>query len=265
MNDISVLTVDDEPLSLLKLEQTLPLIPRVSQIGAALGAGEAIEKIKTLKPDVVLLDIRLRDGSGFDVVEQLPQDASSEIIFVTAFNEFATKAFEANAVDYLMKPVSAARLEVALERARERIETRGARRQVLELRLLVQELKRASLDERACEGQPAFWIKTRNGDLASVQVQDIDWVSSEDDYVRLHTRHGAHLMRGSIRAFLDRVGADPFVRVHRNAIVRRTAIRCLHRRDFGVEIELTSGARVRSGRVHAKALLRQIRELTGIG
>ena len=258
MISLSVLTVDDEPLSLLRLEQTLPSIPHITHVGAAFGASEAIDKIKGLKPDVVLLDIRLRDGSGFDVVERLPQDSAAEIIFVTAFDEFATRAFETHAVDYVMKPVSTMRLGAALDRARERIETRGARAQMQELKSLVQELNRATREERVGDGEPAFWIKTRGGDLASIHTRDIDWVRSEEDYTRVHTRFGEHLIRGSLRAFLQRFGAKEFIRIHRNTLIRRAAIRRIHKSGLVLEVELSSGERLHAGRVYAKRLRDEI-------
>jgi DNA-binding LytR/AlgR family response regulator len=257
MSDLSILTVDDEPLALLRLEQLFPLIEGVTHVGAAFGCGEALEKIKRLKPDVVLLDICMRDGLGFDVLDALPADCASKFIFVTAHDNFAVRAFQASAVDYVLKPVSAQRLALALDRARERVASGHAIAELADLRATVQDLRRKA--PSASLGGATYWLKGRGGHLLNISADEIDWISAEDDYVRLHTRFGEHLLRRSIRAFMAEIDASKFARVRRNAVVRLGAVRAIRRGDLGVtEVELTSGARIRAGRVYAKQVLQSL-------
>lgn len=261
MSALSVLTVDDEPLALLRLEQAFPNVEGVVHVGAAFCCSEALDKIKRLKPDVVLLDICLRDGLGFDIVESLPAECASTIVFVTAYDSYAARAFEANAVDYVLKPVSAARLNVAFERVRERMASRAANAELAELRAAVADLRRRTLEPPRQSAGARYWLKGRGGDLFSVCADEIDWINVEDDYVRLHTRFGEYLMRCSIRTLLNEIDATKFVRVRRNAVVRRAAIRAIRHTDLGAtEVELTNGARIRAGRVHARTLWRELHD-----
>jgi two-component system LytT family response regulator len=252
---LNILAVDDEPLALLRLEQVLARIPGIKLVGSATGCAEAIQMVRTLRPDVLLLDITMRDGSGFDLINRLPAEHACTVIFVTAFDYFAVRAFETSAVDYVLKPVSVARMREAIERARNRINMSDAVGQMVELRAIVEGLRAKLREERTGARGAEFWIRGGGGGLVRVLPEDIEWIQSEEDYVRLHTRGGSFLMRGSIRGLSLKLDADKFVRVHRNALVRRSAIRIIHRRPVGgLVVELQSGARVAAGRVYAKHL-----------
>ena len=126
MTDLRVLTVDDEPLALRRLHVALENIPDVVHVGSAGGRAEALRQIEKHRPDVILLDVRMRDGSGFDIVEKLMSGEPPVIIFVSAFDDHAAKAFEVRAIDYILKPVGYDRLKSALDRARGEIATRSA-------------------------------------------------------------------------------------------------------------------------------------------
>jgi two-component system LytT family response regulator len=256
MSPLSVLAVDDEPLALLRLEQVLARIPETKLVGSANGCADAVEKVRTLRPDVLLLDISMRDGSGFDLIERLPADEAPAVIFVTAFDYFAVRAFETSAVDYVLKPVSAQRLREAIGRARARISMNDAVDQLAELRAVVDGLRAKLREERA---GAEFWIRGGNGGLVRVMPEDVEWLQSEEDYVRLHTRSGSFLMRGSIRGLEPKFDAAKFLRVHRNALVRKSAIRAIHRRPVGgLVVEMQSGARIAAGRVYAKQLRAEV-------
>lgn len=194
----------------------------------------------------------MRDGSGFDLLEQLT-DRDLAVIFTTAYDHFAVRAFEVCAVDYVLKPISVARLRDALDRARARLEANDAAGQLAELRSAVGELRRQLGEQN--EKETEFWVRGASGSLVRVLAGDIEWIKSEDDYVRLHTRTASHLLRGSIRSAMAELDAADFIRVHRNALVRRASIKALHRRSLGsIEVELYSGARIPAGRVYAKQL-----------
>ncbi|WP_129793052.1 LytTR family DNA-binding domain-containing protein [Sphingosinicella sp. CPCC 101087] len=256
MTVLRILTVDDEPLALLRLEQALRRIPDVAHVGAAASCREALDSIHSLRPDVVLLDISMRDGSGFDVVDRLNGEAPPAIVFVTAFDHFAVRAFETKAVDYVLKPVSSQRLGEAIGRARDRLESVDAANQLAELRLVVDELRRELRDGKAAVTRAELWIRGNVGGYVRIFSDEIEWVKAEDDYVRLHVGDKSYLMRSSLRALAPKIDADrQFVRVHRAALVRKSAIRAVHRLPIGrLEVELQSGQRIPTGRVYARQL-----------
>lgn len=260
MRNIRILTVDDEALALRRLQLLLRAIPNVEHVGEASSCSEALRRAEQLAPDVMLLDIKMRDGDGFEVAERLASRADSPVvIFVTAFDRFAIRAFEDGAVDYLLKPVERERLERALKRARHRLEINDAEQRVLELQALVRNLRAAAAQDCNEDFQTEFWLRASNG-VVQVAVDSIDCVSSEDDYVAIHTPNGSHLMRGSIRQFERRVEPGHFVRVHRAWLVRRSGIAELRTpRLGGAELLLRSGRRVPVGRVYLKALRQNMR------
>jgi two-component system LytT family response regulator len=251
MGNLRVLAVDDEPLALVRARQVLARIPGVELVGAASGCAEGEAMARALKPDVVLLDISMRDGSGFDLLDRLGADLAAAVIFVTAFDVFAVRAFESSAVDYVLKPISVERLGEAIARARKRLEAADATTQLAELQATLANLRGRLRDEAVASD---IWIRGSSGAMVRVMLDDVEWLQSEDDYVRLHTRNGSHLTRGSIRSLAPKFDSEKFVRVHRNALVRRTAIRAVHRGTAGVAVELTSGARIPAGRVYARQL-----------
>jgi DNA-binding LytR/AlgR family response regulator len=260
MNALRILTVDDEPLALRRLKLLLQAMPGVDHVGEAGSCGEALAKISSLTPDVVLLDIRMRDGSGFDVIEAVTERANPPaIIFVSAFDSFAVRAFECSVADYLLKPVERARLARALTRARQQLRAIDAEQRISELQSVVRNLRSAAASNDY-PFETEFWLKSSSG-LVHVPLDSIDCVSSEDDYVAIHTSTGSHLMRGSIRQFEDRVEPDLFVRVHRRWLVRKAAITELRTpRLGGAEVVLRTGKRLPAGRVYLKQLRRMILE-----
>ena len=260
MRNIRILTVDDETLALRRLQLLLRTIGIVEHVGEASSCREAIELARTLAPDVILLDIKMRDGDGFEVAEHLARQAGAPIvIFVTAFDRFAIRAFESGAVDYLLKPVERDRLERAIRRARHQLEVSDAEQRIVELQALVRNLRAAAAQDNGTSFETEFGLRASSG-IVHVAVDAIDCVSSEDDYVAIHTQNGSHLMRGSIRQFESRVEPGYFVRVHRAWLVRRNGIAELRTpRAGGPEIVLRSGKRVPVGRVYLKSLRQNIR------
>lgn len=257
-----VLTIDDEILALRRLRLILRDLQDVEHVGEASSCDEALEKIRQCRPDILLLDIKMRDGSGFDLLDQLHPGEVAAVIFVSAFSHYATRAFDSAAADYILKPVESARLAQAIERARSRIRADDAEQQLAELRAIVASL-RSDLEEKGSSPyEKEFWIRESVTGFVRVPVDAIEWVSSEDDYVRLHTRDGSHLMRSSIKKFESRVDPAIFVRIHRCTLVRTSAIRQVRNPPFGPqEVVLTNNQRLRVGRVYAKrfkeALLQQ--------
>lgn len=261
MNALRVITIDDEKLALRRLKLLLQSIAYVEHIAEASSCAEAISAIASLTPDVILLDIRMRDGDGFDVIEALAdQPQAPTVIFVTAFDHYAVRAFESAVVDYLLKPVERERLSAALSRARQQILAATSERRLGEMREVVQNLRAHAGDRKGAAYEIEFWLRSANG-LVRVPIEAIDCVSSEDDYVAVHTARGSHLLRGSIRQFESRVEPGYFVRVHRGWLVRRSAIGELKTPRFSSpEVMLRSGKRVPVGRVYLKHLKAELRE-----
>ena len=178
---------------------------------------------------------------------------------MTAFDQFAPRAFDNAVVDYLLKPVERDRLALALQRARQQLQAKDAEQRVQELQQVLRELRNASNSDSIPAFETEFWLRGTGG-LIRVPVDTIDCVSSADEYVAIHTPSGSHLMRGSIRQFAQRVEPGLFVRVHRQWLVKRTAIARLMPRPIGqTEIVLRNGRRLPAGRVYLKQLRKSIR------
>ena len=260
MNAIRVLTVDDEVLARRRLKLLLKGMPHVEHIGEAASCKDAMAAIQDLSPDAILLDIRMRDGDGFEIVEWLGDRPNPPaIIFVTAFDHYAVRAFERAAVDYLLKPIERERLAQAIRRAHERLQALEADQRISDMQELVKNLRSAAAGRSDTPFDTEFWLRSASG-LVRVPVDSIECVSSEDDYVAFHTATGSHLMRGSLRQFENRVEPGQFVRVHRRWLVRRSAIYELRTRRAGnAEVTLRSGKKMPVGRVY----LRQLRKDLG--
>ena len=255
MNPLRALIVDDEPLARRRLQLILETFDReIEVVGQADGCDSAVAAITRLAPDVVLLDFKMRDGDGFEVLARIPPHRRPEVIFVTAFQDAAVQAFEQEAADYLLKPVESARLIEAFGRARRRIDARAADEQIGELRLILADLRSVS-PQPTLRYEQEFWIRGRPGVVTRVDVDAIAWVSIEDDYVRLHTPTGSHLMRETIQGILARLGPERFVRVHRATLVNVALIESFKaRRGSGTNVVLRGGTILRVGRVYARAL-----------
>jgi two-component system LytT family response regulator len=255
-----VLTVDDELLALRRLKLLLQSMPGVEHVGEAGGCAEALAMIAQCSPDLILLDIKMRDGSGFEVVETLAQRANPPaVVFVTAFDHFAVRAFESAVADYLLKPVERERLQRALDRAHQQLRAMDAEQRLGEMQEIVRNLRSLAHAEAKSPFETEFWLRGAAG-VVRVAVDAIDCVSSEDEYVAIHTGERSHLMRSSIRQFESRVDPDLFVRVHRRWLVRRRAIAELHMSRLGpAEIVLRTGRRIPAGRVYLRQLRRSLR------
>lgn len=246
---LRVLAVDDEVLALRRLELLLREIPDVELIGMARTGETALAQIARLSPDVVLLDIRMSGADGFDVVEALEGPDLPQIVFVTAYDAFAARAFDLSAVDYVVKPVHRDRLRHALEKARRARDAADAGRHIAQLRQAVERLRAA---KGPVPDAMAIWVE-RRGELVRVEVADIDWIESEGDYVRLHARGQRYLLRNTLTALQDQLDPQAFIRVRRSALVRRdrvAAIRRTHDRDL--RLRLLSGDEIRVGRTYVK-------------
>lgn len=259
---LKIFVVDDEPLALHRIRMICSEMPDVELVGEANGCQSALAEIERTRPDILLLDIQMRDGTGFDIIERLSAANAPAVIFVSAFDHYAIQAFEARVADYVLKPVQFDRLKTAIGRAGDARNLSDSATQIEDLKSVVATL-RAKMREDSPHRYPSeLWIRRNVTGMARVNVDNIEWVSSEDDYVRLHTPDGSYLMRASIRSLLSRVDPSLFIRIHRKTLVNKLAIKEVRRQRIGkVEIVLRSGERLDAGRVYAKQLRQAISAL----
>jgi two-component system, LytTR family, response regulator len=258
-----VLIVDDEPVARQGLRRELARLPGVVCTGECGGRDEAVAAIVDQQPDVVLLDIQLGRHSAFEIIEQIGVEEMPLVIFVTAYDRHAIRAFEVNALDYVLKPVDPIRLGEAMDRAN--------RAMAAEDRATVPGRKRALEAGRAAlplgEPEPLERIVVRDGErLTFVEVDAIDWIEARGNYVGVHVGARTYTARttmdriGRRLAGAGQAGGPRFVRIRRSALVNARAIRTVSRYSKGMfQLELRGGAKIVSSRYHQAAL----RELLG--
>ena len=225
---LNTLIVDDEALARRGLKHRLQHVQDIRIIGEARNGREAVAMIREHRPDLVFLDIQMPGLNGFDVVRELAAGELPAIVFVTAFDEFAIKAFEANAVDYILKPIEAERLQEALQRVRERQSARRAKKDRASLLRLVSAIAGeniTSVDEisgskLAHLKKPAARLSIKDGGKTTwVQQEDIEWIDAAGDYMCVHAAGQTHIMRKTMKELERELDADLLQRVHRSAIV----------------------------------------------
>jgi two-component system LytT family response regulator len=238
MAEIRAFIVDDEPLARRGIRQLLSRHPDITVAGEYRYGREAIKASESLACELMFLDVQMPGMSGFDVVRQWVGDMPVTV-FVTAYQEFAVRAFESCALDYLVKPVSQARFDAAMVRVRERI--RLGQSDALAARLSALLEGRPGLDEG--RDQDTLVVPTPDGRLA-LDPLEIDWIEARDYYSCIHAGSRRYLMRESMRALEKRLDRNRFVRVHRGAIVRLAQIREIRTSAAGGMLVLKTGTRI---------------------
>lgn len=218
-----VIIVDDEPLARDRLRALLSKEADV-QIAAECGDGrEAVAAIKRDNPDAIFLDIQMPELDGFGVLAQLKGGKVPLVVFVTAFDEFAVKAFEVHAFDYLLKPFDKDRLKHTVARLRDQLKTSNPGDLTEKLSALLETLKHPA----AAAGTPTnerIAVKL-DGRVIFVRPTDIDWIEAQDNYVKLHVGREAHLVRDTLANFESRLDAKRFIRIARSTIVNIDRVR----------------------------------------
>ena len=249
MTRLRVFIVDDEPLALDRLKQALRAIDGAQLVGQASNGKTALKGIEDTSPDLVLLDMKMPELSGLDVAAALKAgDTATEIVFVTAFDSFASEAFEVDAADYLVKPVRLDRLESAINRAARRREAREAEQRVEELELVVDALRKSQSARRKAPLYDEELWAPRAGRLARIPVDSVIWIEAARDYMLVHTAHRTHILRETMANLEKRLDPDVFVRAHRSALVNTSHIVATEKngRD-GLVLQTISGSRIRVG------------------
>jgi len=220
---IRALVVDDEALARDTVRIHLSRHRDIKIVGEAADGFSAIKDIESLEPDVIFLDVQMPDISGFDVVEALSTDQVPFVVFVTAHDRFALQAFETHAVDYLLKPFSAARFDNTLHRIRYELARWSDRRMRQRLAAVIEEHRRRLPQLKQAEVSQGYLDRlfvSHNRKLALVRVDDIDWIESSANYVRLHVKGVSRLLRMTMNQLETRLDPKQFTRIHRSTIVR---------------------------------------------
>lgn len=229
---IRTVIVDDEPLARTNLSLLLRLDPEIAVVSECGSGVDAPSEIRRTKPDLLFLDVQMPECDGFDVLELLGKDVPPAVVFVTAYDQYALRAFEAGALDYLLKPFDDARFDLALHRAKQKI-TRGKDH------------------PRTLE----YLTVKSAGQVAFVSLPSIDWIEAADYYVALHVGPKTHLLRRSITELELDLDPNMFLRIHRSTIVNLNRIRGLKLNEDGeYTVLLESGISLRLSRRYRKPL-----------
>ena len=248
---LRTILVDDEPLALERLAVFFKDIEGAKVVGTARDGREAAEKIEQLKPDLAILDIQMPEQNGLRVAATLPDGARPEVIFVTAFEQYAPDAFEVEAADYLLKPVRFDRLWQAVERAKRRkyLRTMAGKAEAAEAN---------GAAARADAHEDGLWVPTRAG-AVFVPVETIDWIEAQRDYVMLHTPTRSHILRISMRALEEKLDPGQLIRVHRSAFARPGQVVEVERLGKTISaLVLKDGAIVQVGPNYAKSVAERL-------
>ena len=259
---IRTILVDDEKLAIQGLELRLAKYPDVEIIDTCSNGREAIRKIKTGKPDLVFLDIQMPGFDGFSVVKGVMEIEPPLFVFVTAYAEHAIKAFEANAVDYLLKPVDDDRLADALDRARTRISEKRGLEEAEKLKVVLAEVAPDAMDAMPEEEEVAgrfeklINIKDR-GQIFRVDVDSIEHIEAAGDYMCIYTGDNSLILRETMKDLERRLDPRVFQRVHRSTIVNLNQVRQVKPHTNGeCFLVLDSGAQVKVSRSYRDVVAR---------
>jgi two-component system, LytTR family, response regulator len=255
MSTLRTLIVDDEPLARGRLRQLLQDEADIEIIGECEDGVTALETIRRERPDLVFLDVQMPELDGFGLLQELGQEFMPAIIFVTAHDQFALRAFEVHALDYLLKPFDAERLQRALTRARGWLERRGSEDLGTKLSALLTDLRgpTGKLQDRLA-------VKS-SGRVVLLKHEEIDWIEAADNYVNLHVGKESHLLRETMNNLEQRLPPERFLRISRSTIVNLDRVRELQPmfhgeyavilRD-GVRLSLSRGYRDRLSQLLGK-------------
>jgi two-component system LytT family response regulator len=267
---IRVLIVDDEPLALKGLKKLCESDPDIEVVGECIDGRAAVAAIEQIEPDLLLLDIQMPTMDGFEVISAVGPDRMPQIIFVTAYDQFALRAFEVHALDYLLKPFSDKRFFNAIARAKQAI--RATAQSDLRARLLglleavgleeqtVGQLPDASIDAGKANRSFVSRIAVKEaGRVILVRADDIDWVEAADYCAKLHVRERTYVIRESLKSLAARLDPAHFFAVSRSAIVNLDRVREIQSFARGSQIVvLSNGTRVTLSRSRREALARQL-------
>ena len=221
---IKAIVVDDEPPARRNLRALLKGVPDIELVKECGNGRDAVSSIREFQPELVFLDVQMPEMDGFEVLEQLTDQPMPVIIFVTAYDQYALKAFEVSALDYLLKPFDDARFHKALSQARRQIEQQDASelgRKFLTL------MGSREIRPEAPRYLTRLMVKTA-GRVIFIRTDEVDWIEAYDNYVRLHVGGKAHLLRQTMNELETGLNPEQFARIHRSTIVNLDRVKELH-------------------------------------
>ena len=262
MKKIRVLIVDDEPLAREGVETMLADDPEIEVVGRCADGQSALAAIRAQKPDLVFLDVQMPKRDGFDVLAELKAAERPRIIFVTAYDQYAVRAFEFYAIDYLLKPFQDARFAAALARAKAEIrqaDTDDLGRRVDQLLAHVGGLSRGRGRDTAAPAiateRPDHLVVKAGGDLHFLKTQEIIWVEAQGDFVKVQTTGQSRLVRETMQNFQSKLDATRFIRTHRSFLVNVDHVRQVTPALYGdYAIIMSDGTKLRLSRNYREKL-----------
>jgi len=259
---LRVLIVDDEPLARQRIADMLRAEPDAEIVGEVDSGVAAVDAIRSLKPDLVFLDVQMPGKTGLEVVREIGVDEMPLTIFVTAYDQHALAAFEVAAVDYLVKPFDDDRFEQALQRARRIIELQEVDRLRSRLLSVLQGERAADREAPSAPARGAYLERIpveMRGKVRVVPVSEIDFIVASGPYAELYSGDRKYVIREAMQTLEDRLDPNVFIRTHRSVIVRLDLIETLHKGAGGdYEVQLKSGRRLRVSRSRLEALEKKL-------
>jgi len=254
-----VLIIDDEPHAREGIRIRLGEFPEVNIVGECSSGKEAVQTIIQLKPDIVFLDIQMPEMNGFEVLQNLTQDCMPVVIFVTAYDEYALKAFEHHALDYLLKPVNEERFRETLKYALTEVTHRSLEVYSNKLKSVVNEYLKV-LDKEP-EVEQVDYVSSKNvlsrlmiktkDQISIISVDEIDWIESAGDYVYIHSDRKKYLIRETLTSLEQKMDAQKFVRIHRSSIVNIDKIKSMRQNEHGdFDVYLNDGTKLKLSRTY---------------
>jgi two-component system, LytTR family, response regulator len=249
-----VIIVDDEELARRGIRTRLQRSGDVEIVAECSNGREAIEAIRRASPDLVFLDVQMPGKTGFDVVEAIGWDAFPHVIFVTAHDRYALRAFEVNALDYLLKPIDDERFDIAFQRARESLARDRDSDFGRRLAAVIGDAKPGKSD-----GRTDRLVVRSGGRVVFVKISEIDWVEATGDYVTLHVGNKSWLLRETITAMERKLEPNGFTRIHRSTLVNLERVGEMRALDNGeYRVLLRDGTELKASRTYRNALQRLI-------
>jgi two-component system LytT family response regulator len=249
---LNVLVVDDQPMARERLVSLLNAEPDMGSTVTAASGSEAVSRIREGSPDLVFLDLQMPELDGFGVIQAIGVDRMPATVFVTAYDDYAVRAFEVQALDYLLKPFGRPRFQAALQRARRHLERErsGALAERLSALLRTGRPDRGSVDR--------LMVKA-GGRVVFIDVDQVIWAEAEGNYVRIHTEEAAYLLRETMSTALCKLGERHFFRIHRSRIVNTAQIREIRIAGGGdYQVLLFNGTRLGLSRLYREALQQRL-------
>jgi two-component system LytT family response regulator len=244
---IPVVVVDDEPLARERIVQLVRATPELELVGEAENGLAALDLVAAARPDLLFLDVEMPELSGFDLVAALDEDAVPGLVFVTAYDEYAVKAFEVDAIDYLLKPVTPERFQSAVRRALSRL-SESPQMRLAALRAVAERARRPG-------AYRSRFVVRRGSTHTFVSVGDVIWIDAVDNYLQLHVGSRAHLVRGTMKEVEHELDPSSFVRIHRSAIVNIARIVAVETQPAGgYMVRLSDGTRLKTSRQYTAAV-----------